>query len=287
MKTVDAITVFSRGVYGAVISAFPQYSQKVHLIKHGIHSYPEISRLSRKKAKEKFNDYLLYESDLDLKTKEALHEQRIFTDPSTVVVGQTGFLTHSKNSKLLLYYIRNSLQQCIPNKRIAVVRIGKARDESQNIYSEKLRRMCNGIDKFLCKIWLDSEILPLAQRAFDINFCWPSDCTQSGVLAHALGAGAVIAGRDLEGVGETLKEAGELVDIDLNNLLLKMSDLILNPELVEMIEERALNYANEFSWENQSRRHYELIEHILSSILTRSATFSPLPIEAMSISDAG
>ena len=37
-----------------------------------------------------------------------------------------------------------------------------------------------------------------------------SGCVVTYVLAHALGAGAVVAGRDLEGVGETLLEAGQL-----------------------------------------------------------------------------
>ena len=108
-------------------------------------------------------------------------------------------------------------------------------------------------------------MLSIAQRAFDINLCWPKDCTQSGILAHALGAGAIIAGRDLEGVGETLKKAGMLVDTDLRRLLMKVKDLILNPELKEKIEETALKYAAKFSWKNQARRHYELAELVAAS----------------------
>ena len=41
---VDTITVFSHGVYNAVTTAFPEYSAKVYVLKHGIHSYPEVSR---------------------------------------------------------------------------------------------------------------------------------------------------------------------------------------------------------------------------------------------------
>lgn len=262
---VDAITVFSRGVYNAVTSAFPDYHDKVHVIKHGIHSYPEISRLSRQEAKKKFNDFLLYESGLDQATKELLHKQNIFLDPVTIVLGQTGFLSPAKGSELL-YTARNRLQDLISHKRIVAVRIGKPRDESQRMYAEKLRREQKGRLNLLLEIWLPENILPLAQRAFDINFYWPNDCTQSGVLAHALGAGAVVAGRDLEGFGETLEEAGGLVDTGLNNLLLKMKNLILSPELKASTEEKALNYATRFSWENQARRHYELTEHILPAI---------------------
>ena len=73
-----------------------------------------------------------------------------------------------------------------------------------------------------------------------------------------MGAGALIAGRNLEGGGETLKEAGALVEIDLELLLMKVKDVILNPELSQKIEERALKYAAKFSWKNQAQRHYEL-----------------------------
>ena len=279
---VEAITVFSRGVYHAVTSAFPEHRDKVYVMKHGIHSYPEISRLSRKEAKEKLNDFLLYESGLDRETKGTLYKQRIFLDSDTVVVGQTGFLDPSKNSELL-YAARDSVQKAIPHKRIIAVRIGSPRDELQRVYAAKLRRRQNGRDKFLLEVRLPQNILPLAQRAFDVNFCWPHDCTQSGLLAHALGAGVIVASRDLEGVGETLKEAGGLVDTDLRQLLLKIRNLILNPELGERLEEAALKYAAEFSWERQARRHYELAEHILPPVPIRLAPYSPLTVETMAI----
>jgi hypothetical protein len=261
LPNIDAITVFSHGVYQAVTSAFPEQREKVHTIRHGIHSYPEMSRLSRKEAKEKLNDYVLYESNLDQETRELLYEQRVFLDPNTVVIGQTGFLSPAKGSELL-YTTRDSLQKAVPNKRIAAVRIGSPRDKPQEIYAQRLQRSQNGRPNFLLKLWLPQGILPLAQRAFDFNFYWPRECTQSGVLAHALGAGAIIAGRDLEGVGETLKRAGQLVDTDLRHLLTKIQEMVVNPWLVERAEERALSYAAEFSWEDQARRHYELAEQI-------------------------
>ncbi len=274
---IEAITVFSHGVYCAVTSAFPEHREKVYIIKHGIHSYPEITRLSRKEAKEKFNDFLLYESGLDQETKEVVHRQRIFLDPTTVLVGQTGFLDPSKDSELL-YLARDSLQKLIPHRRIVAVRIGKTREEYQRIYAKHLRRTHKGRDKLLLEVWLPENILALAQRAFDVNFYWPTNCTQSGVLAHALGVSAVIAGRDLEGVGETLKEAGELLSTDLRHLLLMTRDLILNPELRERLEKAVLEYAEEFSWEKQARRHYELAEHILSPMPSLPVPYSPLAI---------
>jgi glycosyltransferase involved in cell wall biosynthesis len=262
---VDAITVFSRGVYHAVTSAFPEHRDKVYILEHGIHSYPGISRLSRQEAKEKLNDFLLYESGLDRETKETLYKQRVFLDSDTVVVGQTGFLSPSKNSELL-YAARDSLQKAIPHNRIIAVRIGSSRDELQRVYAANLRRRSNGRDKFLFEVWLPENTLALVQRAFDINFYWPRECTQSGLLAHALGVGAVIAGRDLEGVGETLKRAGELTSTSLKRLLLMTRDLLSNRELREELEKRVLEYTKEFSWRKQARKHYELAEHILSAV---------------------
>jgi len=262
---IEAITVFSYGVYWAVISAFPEYCAKVYIMKHGIHSYPEISSLTGKEARDKLNEFLLYESELDLETKEALHKQRIFLDPDTLVIGETGFLWPGKQSELL-YTVRDSLHKTVPHKKIVAVCIGISRETPDAIYAKQLRRQQNGKDKFLLETWLPQDILALAQRAFDVNFYWPSECTQSGVLAHALGTGAVIASRDLEGVGETLKEAGQLVDTDLGRLVLKIRNFILNPELGEELKEKALSYAEQFSWENQAQRHYGLAEPILHTM---------------------
>jgi glycosyltransferase involved in cell wall biosynthesis len=259
---VDAITVFSRGVYGAVAAAFPEYIDKIHVIKHGIHHYPEVSRLTRREAREKLSDYLLYDTDLNSRTKEQLHRQRILLDTDEVVIGQTGFLSPAKGSELL-YTVRDSLDKVVPNKRVVALRIGTPRDKYQEEYAVQLQKAQDSKPNFLLQVWLPQDMLPVAQRAFDINFYWPVECTQSGVLAHALGAGAVIASRDIEGVGETLKDAGAVVDADLTRLMLKMKNLIINPEFTEGISEGALDYAKEYSWENQVRQHYELAKHII------------------------
>ena len=49
----------------------------------------------------------------------------------------------------------------------------------------------------------------------------------------------------------------------------------------EMIEEAALNYAAEFSWENQAQRHYELAERILPRMPIRSVPLLPLALDTM------
>lgn len=259
LPQVDAITVFSRGVCRAVTTAFPEYSEKVHLMRHGIHQYPEISGLTRMEAKKKLHDFLLHESDLRQETKEALYRQRILLDPEAVVIGQTGFLCPNKDTELL-YIFRDGLQHIVDNRKIAAVRIGGPREEHQKAYARQLEDKANGHDKFLFETWLPPHILPLAQRALDINFYWPSQCTQSGVLAHALGAGAVVVGRDIEGVGETLKGAGQLTDTDFGRLMLKATNLVLKPEIASWMEEKSLEYADRFSWKNRAQKHLKLAQ---------------------------
>jgi len=87
----------------------------------------------------------------------------------------------------------------------------------------------------------------------------------------------------LEGVGETLTESGELVDRNLECLLIKVKDVVLNPELVERIEEKALNYATELSWPNQALRHYKLVEKILCQRSYHTPADLPSRIEKIAI----
>jgi len=259
LPKVDAVTVFSRGVCQAVTSAFPEHRDQVRVLVHGVRSYPAAAGLSRGEAREAFNDFLVGNADLEPETKEALRRERVFTDPDTLVLGQTGFLHPIKGSEYL-YSARDGLQELIPRRRVVAMRIGTARlpEHMDHVYG--LRMHHNGRDKFLLDTWLPAEMLPLAQRAFDINYYWPSDCTQSGNITHAFGAGAVVAGRDLEGVGETLKEAGALYDSDPQQLLLKIRGLSIDPGLQEAVRKRAMDYAEKYSWGNQVRRHYELAE---------------------------
>lgn len=258
---VDAITVFSQGVYWAVISAFPQYCTRIAVLKHGIHSYPEIQRMNRMVARHNLNEYLSNESDLDYESRRFLSKEKILTDPETIILGQTGFLCPLKQSESLCVAQRY-LQEMLPGKRIVILRIGKSREQSHSSYAAKLRKESYNTNACLINMWLPDNELALAQKAFDINFYWPSDCTQSGIMAHALGTHAIIAGRDMEGVGETLRQSGELVDSNIKKLTFKIGKVIADEKLRSQIEKRAGEYAREYSWENQSRRHYELADAV-------------------------
>ncbi len=262
---VDAITVFGHGVYHAVTLAFPEHRHKVHVIRHGTHQYSEANRLRRADAKRRLGDYLIGESILDEATRRALDDQRIFTDSDTVIVGQTGFLHPIKGSEYL-FPARDRLQELLPDRRVVAMRIGEARQADHRGHVTELHRAQNLKDKYLLELWLPQETLPIAQRAFDVNFYWPSDCTQSGILSHAFGSGALIAGRDLEGVGETLRKAGAIYDTDQDSLLLKIRQVLIDEKLRKEIEQAGIAYAARYSWENQAQRHRELAQSLFPEV---------------------
>ena len=258
----DAITVFSDGVYKAVTRAFPEYSDKVHVLRHGTHLYPRVARMSRAEAKAKIHDYLVGESGLDQARKHNLSQQRVLLDPDTMVIGGTGFITASKGTELL-YHAHNALQQMLPRRKIAAIYIGFLRQVDNSIDSKcatQLRTRYNGTGQFFLETYLPGDMLPVLLRALDIYFYWPSDCTQSGIVAHALGAGATIACRDMEGVGETVRMAGGLTSADFGQLIAGIKQLILDSRLRNEMSDRAVRYAKDFSWRNQASKHFDLAE---------------------------
>jgi len=274
----DAITVFSDGVYQAVIRAFPEHRDKVHVLRHGIHLNPKIARMSRAEAKMRIHEYLVYESGLGQAYKDNLKQQRVFLDTDTIVMGGTGFITASKGTELL-YRAQDLLQQMLPRRRIVAVYAGALREADSSVdskYAAELRTSHNSSSQFFLETYLPEDVLPILLRALDIYSYWPSDCTQSGILAHALGAGATIACRDMEGVGETVKMAGGLACVDFEQAIAGLKGLVLNPEIRNEISERAVMYAEEFSWRNQALEHFELAERLCYSRVQRFHPALPL-----------
>ena len=268
LPRVNAITVFSKGVYHAVTKAFPESSRKVYVIKHGLPLSPEASRLSRQEARIKLNDYLIHKSHLPEATKESLLHHRILANTDNFIIGETGFLCSGKQSELL-FTIRDTLSKMIPERQIIALRIGVARDKCQTEYATSLRQYQNDKDKFLIETCLPEDMLRVAQRAFDVNFYWPEQCTQSGILAHALGAGSIVAGRDMEGSGEMLKDAGAICEKDMDSLISEMKNLLVNPDISFRMEQEALRYASEFSWSAQAQAHRKLAQTVMLSTFER------------------
>jgi len=263
----DAITVFSDGVYKAVARAFPEYSDKVHVLWHGTHLYPKVARMSKAEAKARIHDYLVGESGLNQVSKYNLRQQCVLLDPETVVIGEAGFISANKGIGLL-YHARNVLRRMLPRRKIAAVYVGFLRQANAINDSEcaaESRTSYNGVGEFFLETYLPEDMLPVLLRALDIYFYWPSDCTQSGIVAHALGAGATIVCRDLEGVGETVRMAGGLTSADFAQLIVGIKELILDSRLRNEMSEGAVRYAEKCSWRTQALKHFELAEQLCRS----------------------
>jgi hypothetical protein len=181
-----------------------------------------------------------------------------------VVIGATGFITANKGIELL-GKVRNVLQEMMPRERIAAVYIGFLRERDSDMdraCAIWLRETYNDGMQFFLEFYLPIEILPIYMRALDIYFYWPHDCTQSGIIAHALGAGATIACREMEGVGETVRMAGGLTSSSLGQLINGIQELISNPAERYQRSMEAARFAERFSWGNQARQHFDLAETV-------------------------
>jgi glycosyltransferase involved in cell wall biosynthesis len=263
--------VFSNGVYEAVTSAFPKYAYKVHVLRHGTHLCPGVASMSRSQAKVRIHEFLLNESDLDQQGKGRLRQEGVLLEPDATIIGAAGFITASKGSELL-FQACDRLRRMMPQREIVAVRVGMLRAVDNKIdskYAANLRTRCNGEGQCFLETYLPEDALHVLLRALDVYFYWPTDCTQSGVLAHALGAGAVIACRDMEGVGETVRLAGGLACADFEEAIIGLRELILDPKLRNRMSERALRYAEEFSWRSQALQHFELAEQLCRSRVHR------------------
>jgi len=275
---IDAITVFSEGVYQAVTGALPEYCEKVHILRHGTHLYPEIARMNRLEAKKRIHEFLIGESGLDQASKGKLRQEGVFLDPEATLIGGTGFITQSKGIDPL-FNARDVLHEMLPGRRILAVYVGFLRltdNKADSKWAVKLMARCSDEGHLFLETYLPGDLLPVMLRALDIHFYWPSDCTQSGIIAHALGTGATIACREMEGVGETVKMAGGLTSPDFGRLIDGIKWLILDPGLRNEMSERAVRYAEEFSWRTQALKHFELAEQLCRTRFQQRAPTLPL-----------
>ncbi|MEE8353493.1 MAG: hypothetical protein V3S10_03470, partial [Dehalococcoidales bacterium] len=71
------------------------------------------------------------------------------------------------------------------------------------------------------------------------------------------------------GVGETLMQAGAIVDDDFARLLLKIGNVLVDDALQERVERHAIEYAGRYSWQKQSERHYRLADRVTSAYARR------------------
>jgi len=267
LPLLDVMTVFSDGAYRAVSRAFPQYKDKVVVLRHGVHVYPQVSQLE---ARESLLGYLINQADISQDKKQELKQMyHHFFSKETIMLGNFGFITAGKDP-LKLYQLGQLVQHRLPNHRVVVLYIGriqKRNDKRMEEYLpllEELKSIHDGKVNLFIEDYLPEAIYPLAFGALDFSAFWASDATQSGRMAHAQGTGTCVVGRRIEGLGETLDLAGLPSAVSLEDLAGKITRLVLEPGLKEEAMRASWRYAQEFSFERQAQKHILLAEAVLS-----------------------
>ncbi|MBW1998985.1 MAG: hypothetical protein JRJ29_13605, partial [Deltaproteobacteria bacterium] len=185
-----------------------------------------------------------------------------------LLLGNYGFITTDKDP-FALYRLGEMVQSKLPNHRVITIYAGIVQRTRDNTSSkrlavlESLRTVHDGEKNFFFELFIPEEIFPIALRALDFAVFWCNNATQSGRLAHAQGTGVIIAGRDREGVGETLRLSGLPAANSLEELAERITEMALEPGLRREVEERSRSYAMTYSFSNQARKHL-LIREALS-----------------------
>ena len=261
---IDVNTVFTNGVYKAFTKAFPEYKEKTVLIRHGVPSYP---RISQQNAKKEIISWLESENELNQDWQKSVEDlnSKIF-EKITITFGDIGFIDERKLSNTI-YPIIKLLQKRFPEKNIIGLYIGTLSFASLKkiSYLQRLKNLHNPKNNFyFFETYVPEHLFAKSLRALDIIHMWQKDCRQSGKLAHALGIGATVVGRNIEGVGETLKMCGYPPLNAYEDFLNEIERIIANSESKDLMEKSASEYAKTYNWENQALKHIELAESLIS-----------------------
>lgn len=266
LPLLDFVTVFSQGAKKAVINAFPEYREKVIVLRHGVHNYPMVSK---EYARERLFNYLSQLPSIPASEKIRLRGiDKNCIEGSTILLGNYGFITQDKDP-ILLYEIGRKVQEIIPNKIVITLFIGKIQERKDKKRElclpilEKLKSIHDGRQNLFYEEYLPENIFPYAFRALDIAVFWCTNATQSGRMAHAQGTGVPIVGRNLEGIGETLKLSGLPASETMDEVASMIAEIIKNPTLKDRLEKQSYKYAQKFSFYNQAQKHLRIEKAVM------------------------
>ncbi len=265
LPLLDFATVFTQGAYGAVAQAFPQYREKVVVLRHGVHRYP---RVKKREAREKLFDYLiecvLRGTDERARLRRAVES---LSSRPTLLLGNFGFITQDKDP-LRLYELGRLVRAKLPSYKVVTLFVGKIqerKDKKSEVYLpilEELRSVHDGKENLFYEDYLPEAIFPFAFGALDFAVFWCENATQSGRMAHAQGTGVPVVGRKWEGVGETLELSGLPAAQTLEELAEQIAERVKEPKLLEQMAESSERYADAFSFSRQAKKHLVLEEAI-------------------------
>ncbi len=264
LPLLDRATVFTSGACKAVQGAFPQHATKVTLLRHAMEAGPAVSR---DQSRRSLIRYLERVRSAVRPTGSAQTLLDALADPATAVVGAFGFIQWDKGFRMV-YTLRDALEERLQGRRVVGLVMGSMREpearRNQNLLAQ-LEEAADGMDSFLVLAMPPDPVFRAAFNAVDINVFWPDSPTQSGRVAHALGMGAVVVGRDIEGVGEELCEAGAPVCRDFDELVEEAVRLLTDEARAGAVSMRARRYAARYSWANQASHHLEIADALVKA----------------------
>ena len=264
LPRLDCATVFTSGACKAVQRAFPQHATKVALLRHAMEAGPSVSR---DQARRSLAGYLEHVQAAVRPVGSAQTLLDALADPSCILVGSLGFIQWDKGFQAA-YTLRDALEERLPACRLIGLVMGSLREPEDRRNQRELAHLeeaADGKNRFLVVAMPPDPVFRTAFRAVDINVFWPDSPTQSGRLADALGMGAVVIGRDIEGVGEELREAGAPVCTDFDELVEQAVRLLTDKARAAAASERARRCATLYSWANQGKRHLEIADALVNT----------------------
>ena len=267
LPLIDALTVFTDGAQRAVLEAFPEYGEKIVVLRHGVHLYPD---MSPHEAMKKLISYLVNDGEIpNFQKKELNKAEEYLCSTDSILLGNFGFITSDKDP-LQLYELGRLVQDKLSNHRIITLFAGiiqrnmNTKLETKLPILEVLRSSHDGKENFFFEVYVPEPIFPMAFRALDFAVFWCKNATQSGRLAHAQGTGVFLVGRDCEGIGETLRLSGLPAAESLDGLAEMVAELVLYPDLRKEMADQSWQYAHRYSFANQAKKHL-LIEKALAT----------------------
>lgn len=257
LPLVNVITVFSDGVYLAVCGAFPNFKDKIVVLRHHCKIYPQAST---KNAKKKLIESLLSAKKINPKLKRQLESLgKIITKKNVKLIGDIGFITPIKGSEII-YLIQEELEKKI-NQKVISMYIGTVRDLTDNgqvNYAKKLKDYHDGKRKFFINSYIPEKKISLYLKAFDVVILWPNDCTQSGRLGLLQGAGVCGIGKNMEGIGETMKLSALPTVDTYGSLVNVLARVLTRTDSRDLMIGMSKTYARKFNCSIQAKKTLRL-----------------------------
>ena len=191
---------------------------------------------------------------------------KIISKKNVKLIGDVGFVIPSKGSEII-YLVREELEKTI-NQKIISMYIGTVRDPTDNKqinFAKKLKSFHDGKKNFFINLYIPEKILTLYLKAVDVIIFWPNDCTQSGRLSFLQGVGVCGIGKDMEGIGETMKLSALPTVKTYGSLINVLARVLTRPDSRNLMIGMARTYARKFRCSVQAKKTLRLVNAVRGS----------------------